>query len=302
MLRIGIWFDETHCSYGGPTLVLLGAIIGLIQDANTRGLSITILINEQGDVNWVVNKLRDHENIIGYIRNPLIGPMVFGHEDALTKEPTKNIVWNTGQRFITASEWFGKLVQLGLPFTSPRTLTVWPSGVDTEYYKPNTPNIKNKKLQDYFIYFKSQKYEDLKFVHVFLFQNYFKFCGQTLTYYHYTPEMLRDASRKSRFCIFVSNTETQGLAALEILACDIPMFVLDCTAYTTAQFRFEGATSVTCWDERCGMKSSLQTIKNDFPKFLTCLDTYKPREFVCSNYSFEAAGKRLHNLITGEHH
>jgi hypothetical protein len=298
MLRIGIWFDETHCSYGGPTLVLLGAIVGLIQDANARGAPITILINEQGDVNWVVNRLRDHETIIGYIRNPLIGPMVFNHSDALTQNPTENIVWNTGKRFIIASDWFGKLVQLGLPFTSPRSLTIWPSGVDTDYFTPDSI----KKSQDYFIYFKSQNFKDLQLLHVCLFQKYFKFCGQTLTYYHYTPEMLRDAARKSRFCIFVSNTETQGLAALEILACDIPMFVLDCTTYTSEQFRFEGATSVTCWDERCGMKSSLQTIQDDLPKFLSCLDTYKPREFVCSEYSFEAAGKRLRELISREHH
>jgi len=172
--------------------------------------------------------------------------------------------------------------------------------VDTEYY---TPHIKpNNKSQDYFIYFKSQKYEDLQFLHVYLFQKYFKFCGQTLTYYHYTQEMLRDASRKSRFCIFVSNTETQGLAALEILACDIPIFVLDCTTYTNAQIRFDGATSVTCWDERCGMKSSMHTIHDDFPQFLSRLDTYKPREFVCSDYSFEAAGRRLRELISREHH
>jgi len=297
MLRIGIWFDETHCSYGGPTLVLLGAIVGLIQDANARLAPITVLINEQGDVNWVMNRLREHEKIIGHIRNPLIGPLVFNHDDALTKDPVKNIVWNTGKRFIIASDWFGNLVQRGLPFCSPRSLSIWPSGVDTDYYTPGT-----KKSQDYFIYFKSQHYPNLQYLHIYLFNNYFKYCGQTLTYYHYTPEMMRDAAQKSRFCIFVSNTETQGLAALEILACGIPMFVLDCTIYKNERLIHENATSVTCWDERCGMKSSWETLHEDFPVFLARLDTYKPREFVCSDYTFQAAGKRLRALITREHH
>jgi len=300
MLRIGVWFDVTHCSYGGPTLVLLGGIMGLIQDAETTGRPIAILLNEPGDVNWIVGRIEEHKYIINTLNNKtVIGPMCFSHGDALCKDYTKQLVWQAGQKFIIASEWFKNLVCQGLPFNdiqlaNKRTLTVWGSGVDTDFFDKTTI----KKTQDYFLYFKSQKYNELSKIHIFLFNNYFKLSGTLLTYYHYDNKMLLEAAQKSRFCIFLSATETQCLAALEIMACDIPLFVIDATSYTIEDITVP-ATSVTCWDDRCGMKSTMETFDKDFPLFYERLEkgVYKPREFVLESYSFEASAHRLRALL-----
>jgi hypothetical protein len=292
MIRIGIWFDVTHCSYGGPTLVLLGGIIGLLQDAETTGRPIVILFNEPGDVNWIVGYLDDYKYIINSLKNPIIGPMCFSHTDALCKDYKTHRVWQAGKQYIIASEWFKNLVQLGLPFNiEDKQLTVWGSGVDTEFYTPGV-----NKTQDYFVYFKSQKYASLSNVHVYLFNNYFKMAGSLLTYYHYNTTMLKETAQKSRFCIFMSGAETQCLAALEIMACNIPLFVIDTTSYTIEDITVD-ATSVTCWDERCGMKTTLDRLEQDFPTFYENLEKYRPREFVLENYSFEAAAHNLRKLL-----
>ena len=152
-------------------------------------------------------------------------------------------------------------------------------------------------MQDYFIYFKSQNYEDLKTLQGYLFSNWFGLKGTIVTYYCYDPAMLRAQARLSKFCILLDNTETQGLAPLEILACDCPLFVLDAKKYVGHTKILEGATSVTCWDACCGMKSVLENIEKDFPVFMAQLPSYKPRTWVEENYSYAAAaGRLLHHM------
>jgi hypothetical protein len=119
-----------------------------------------------------------------------------------------------------------------------------------------------------------------------------------ITYYNYDADMLRDAAASSRFCILIDNPETQGLAALEIMACDCPLFVLDATHFQSKTLAMGGATSVTCWDpKRCGKKSSREAMETDFPAFLAALPTYRPREFVLERHSYKAAARALRGLL-----
>lgn len=284
MLRIGIWFDETHCSYGGPMLVLIGTVIGLIRDAQTSCKPVIILINEQGDVNWVLNRIPNYEKLLDYIRNPVIGP--FFNIDDLNQQDN---VWNRGKQ-IVASDWVKQFIQKQIKV--PR-LGVWEAGVDIDFFNDN----KQVKTQDYFIYFKSQNYTHLHALNTYLFHNYFKMTGTILTYYFYSPYMLREHAQKSKFCIFMSGTETQGLAFLEILACNIPVFVIDKTNYKNSKIEFNNATSATCFSNECGMKSSPENVSHNFPIFLQNLQTYTPRDFVLKHFSFEKSANALKNLL-----
>lgn len=304
-LRIGIWFDSRHCSFGGPTSVLLGTILGLFQNAERTKRPIVILLNEPGDVNWIMSNTEHMAESIQKAQDPLIGPLCFSFGDAeLDPEAYKDhIVWKYGTRYIVASEWFKAWISYGLPFRNPslaghRTLSVWEAGVDTDRFRPSEMPPK----QDYFIYFKSQQYDHLQTLHTYLFHNYFGYRGSVLLYYNYDPAMLAELAANSRFCIMLDLTETQGLAALEIMACNCPLFVLDYTVYSGQKFSMQGATSVTCWDKRCGMKSSFDTLETDFPVFLEKLPSYRPREFVCESYSFERAAHTLRDLLSREHH
>jgi hypothetical protein len=163
------------------------------------------------------------------------------------------------------------------------------------------PSMRHEKTQDFFIYFKSQNYEHLHNIHAYLFMNYFQFRGTIITYYTYSPEILAHAARSSRFCIMLDRTETQGLASLEIMACDCPLFVLDWKEHvqeTSNQvLSTNSATSAPCMDDRCGMKSSWETIEKDFPAFLDKLGSYTPRGYVLESYSFEASARNLRHLL-----
>ena len=92
--------------------------------------------------------------------------------------------------------------------------------------------------------------------------------------------------------------ETQGLAALEIMATGCPLFILDKCQYTLDGVGTSTATSATCWSEGiCGMKSKMEQIAEDFPRFLTALPEYRPRKFVEESYSWQAAAGKLWTII-----
>ncbi len=103
----------------------------------------------------------------------------------------------------------------------------------------------------------------------------------------------------------MSGTETQGLASLEIMACDCPLFVVDTTTFTVQTKQMEGASSVTCWsEEMCGMKSSMDNMPEDFPRFLEKVygGQYTPRAFVEAQYSWRAAAgalRRAFSIVSG---
>lgn len=298
-LRIGIWFDESHVSFGGPSLVLLGTVMGLYKWASKKGVEIVILFNEAGDVNWSLNSV--DENNLHKLQNLWCGPLVYNHADVSSDYKTL-AAWKNTKNVLFPSTWFADMICSAMPYKDPlraegRRYAVWPSGVDTDFFSPTNHC---EKTQDYFIYYKSQKPDDLQAVQQYLFQNWFGIKGTILTYYFYDKEMLRSLARSSKFCIMLDNTETQGLAALEIMATDCPLIVCDTEIYNIHEKSYP-ATSVTNMDNSCGMKTTLSDFARDFPVFIATLANYRPRNYVVANYSFEAAAGRLLNLIRGGH-
>lgn len=297
-MRIGVWFNQYHLSYGGPSHVLIGTILGFLQLLPDS----IILLNEPGDVNWIMETTDDYTHAVQKAYYSVIGPLVFtGGEGELTEYKSHHL-WKTGASFVAPSMWYKHWICNGLPYNKPelaqyRKLHVWGAGVDTDYYTPAA-----QKTQDYFIYFKSQEYSDLADLHTFLFTKYFNLRGSVLVYYNYDKQHLRAAAQQSRFCIMLDKTETQGLASLEIMACDCPLFVIDWTVYNGNTLMIKGASSVPCMDDRCGMKVSKTMYKDAFGTFLTKLPTYTPRAYVLENYSYAAAARNLISLIPREHH
>jgi hypothetical protein len=303
-LRIGIWFNPTHTAYGGPAQVLIGTMLGLLQTND----EVILRLNEPGDINWIVDPPERFHEVDWGTRGlrRACGPLVFSHADVMIQDPNTSPVWRLGSvqgtaqltLYLAPSLWFGKWISHGLPFhdlSHHRPMVVWGSGVNTDYFRPSEAS----KVHTYFIYFKSQNWLDLRAVHEYLFANYFRLHGPVLMYYFYTHEELKAAATGSEFCIYLDAAETQGLAALEIMACGCPLFVLDCSEYKGEKYVTTEATSVTCWSPQCGMKSSMARIAEDFPVFLGKLGAgdYSPREFVEREYSWGSSAGKLRRML-----
>lgn len=305
-VRIGVWFDPAHVAYGGPAQVLIGTLLGFYQHAEFVGATCVILLNELGEFNWAVDRPESYDTFDATTRGTkrAIGPLLFSHHDFFIRDPNSSPVWRMGGRsftlYLAPSTWFGQWINHGLPFyqlENGRPMVVWSAGVNTESFVPR-PLTMQPKRHNYFIYFKSQAWSELAEVHEYLFKNYFRMHGPTLAYYFYSQEELLEAAQNAEFCIYMGIPETQGLAALEIMATGCPLFVLDKCEYTLDGVGTSTATSTTCWSEGvCGMKSSLARLAEDFPRFLTALPSFQPRPFVEGAYSWRAAAGKLWGIL-----
>jgi hypothetical protein len=297
-LRIGIWFDPSHIAYGGPAQVIIGTMLGFLQASDPP----LILLNSPGDLNWLVDTPASWVDFDLGTRGlkRALGPLLFSAADVHVNDPNTSSVWRMGSRqltlYLAPSTWFGSWVSHGMPFydlSHQRPLMIWGGGVNTDFFRPSL----SPKVHSFFIYFKSQRWSELAKVHEYMFRNYFRMHGPTLVYYFYSHEELLAAATGSEFCIYMGGVETQGLGALEIMACGCPLFVLDITEFSHNGLTTQQATSVCCWDARCGVKSSLQSIEKDFPTFLAALGTYTPRSFVEERYSWKMAAGNLRKAM-----
>lgn len=293
-MKIGIYFDTTHFSYGGPTAVLMNLLRGL----KKLGYEKDICLNKPGDVNVALSQ---KTSLSEYPANTWFGPFVLS--DFLIEEwkcPVEEIpIYRERRQFILSSEWWREYIGSFFPISpldpsSSRICEIWESGIDTDFFKPSL--VQQPKKWDFFIYFKSQDFNRINQIQTYLFSEHFGTNGVICCYYFYTAEQLRDYAQNSRFCIMVDNTESQGLAALEIMACECPIFCIDQKNYKN---NWRTATSITCWDEeKCGMKVDPEEWSNAFPSFIENLQNYRPREFVLSKYTLEKSAENLLRILS----
>jgi hypothetical protein len=288
-MEIGLWLHIGHFAAGGPTAVIIGIMIGIKQIIP----SVTILINEPGYINFqLFGKDRD---IRLFPINTIFGPNPIPLNYIGVKDPNDDLTWRYAKNMIFSSMWVINWLGQKFPISQTiedgtKNINLWEAGIDTEYFTPTDL----PKKQDFFIYYKSQNMEQIESVWSFLFHNYYAMKGSLICYHFYTPEMLRDAARKSKFCIMLDNEETQGLAAIEIMACNCPIFCIDRTFYTNGKKAMEGSvTSIVSWSPVCGLKSPKEDWKSDFPSFLANLSSYTPATFAHENYTYKESARKL---------
>jgi hypothetical protein len=286
-MRIGIWVNTNHFAAGGPAVVLIGLLIGLKQVLPNS----LIILNDEGDINIGFHTGMDPRL---YPKNTIFGPNPFAID--VHTNPEENILWKHRKNYIFNSTWVIDWLEQYFPLKksfieNTKNIYIWESGVDTSYFQP----LKERKQNDFFIYYKSQKSDQLESVWAYLFQNYYGLKGGLICYHFYKQDMLRDMAQKSKFCIMLDNEETQGLAALEIMACNCPIFCIDKKSYVRNNIMMSGSvTSICSWsDTDCGMKSTEEKWREDFPEFLKKINTYNPTKFVHEKYSFATTAKQL---------
>lgn len=177
-----------------------------------------------------------------------------------------------------------------------KSIVYIPSGVISE--KEVKYNILNKKLNSELtclVYFKKRDKEELKSVIDFLNIKNIKF--QLFEYGKYDNNKLKKEALKSSFCIFMSRPETQGFAAQEIMACNLPMLVWDKIVNNYVGKELSG-TTVTIFDKRCGeIVYNFQELTKVFDKFIINLPEYQPYQLVLEELTFNIFKDRILNAF-----
>jgi hypothetical protein len=151
-------------------------------------------------------------------------------------------------------------------------VTIWPVGI-------YPPSISGNPEIDVLIYYKNRPIEDYQYMANLLQK---KGCsGIVLQYGNYTQDDFRNALSSVKSCVIIDNTESQGIAIQEMMACGKPLFVWDQTIWDHMGPEYSVcASSVPYWSCECGeLVSKKELLESSFDTFISHLNDYDPISF-----------------------
>jgi hypothetical protein len=126
-----------------------------------------------------------------------------------------------------------------------------------------------------------------------------------LRYGRYGHQEYRDLLRRARGMVFLCESETQGMAYQEAMACNVPLVAWVNGYWLDPQrTRFERApvpaTSVPFFSDQCGETfAGLHDLGAALDRFLERRATYRPRRYVAENLSLDVSGRRYLDYYLG---
>ncbi len=222
----------------------------------------------------------------------IFGPHFSVFPDNIKLAKINNIYSNAV--YIQPSEWsMQKFINMGAERFLPISFNPFPVNI-------NKFKCINKSRTKVFIYYKRRKPEELFYIETYLKKlnieyKIFDYCR------HYEEKDYLSYLQECKYGIIIDAHESQGFAIEEALSCNVPLLVWN-VRYMSQEYnsRYPNipASSIPYFDERCGESFYNQC---DFDKkynlFMSKLDTYKPREYITENLSYEPCYKRFINLI-----
>jgi glycosyltransferase involved in cell wall biosynthesis len=194
------------------------------------------------------------------------------------------------KRLLVPGDW---MVDMFKPYYGDK-VTAWPTGIDTNKWHPMHGN----KTFDFLIYDKVKW--DQEQHHAELLSSILKtvtkhgLSYQTITYGYYDHDELKEKLSSCKAAIFLSKSETQGLAYQQILSTNTPILAWNRGGYWEDpdyyphRVRYQPVSSVPYWDGRCGEKfSNAADFEESMLRFLNQLHGFKPREYIMENLTLE---------------
>jgi hypothetical protein len=211
----------------------------------------------------------------GIIRVLLAGPNVVEDvrsEDGIAADPAID-------HYIVPSEWVKDLVIQDCRKLKDR-VRCWSAGVDTEYWKPV---INRERRDEVLIYWKSEAEEFYHDIIRIVKEQGLK--PSSIKYGNYNVAEYKEQLDKSLFTIFISRSESQGIALAEAWSMDVPTFVFDPgefffsgrMVYNVSSCPYLKRTTGLTW-KNLGELRELINDKNSYTGF-------SPREYVLKEFT-----------------
>ena len=173
-----------------------------------------------------------------------------------------------------------------------------PFGVETDKFNEIKLIQERTKV---FVYFKHRNQNELFFLSQFL-NNMgieFRIFGYDC---RYDEADYLQYLQESKYGIILDAHESQGFAIEEALSCNVPLFVWNVKSMNQEEgcnYPDFPATSIPYWDERCGeFFYNADEIEETLRRFLSKLETYRPRNYVLETLSMDVCEKRLIEFVS----
>lgn len=160
-------------------------------------------------------------------------------------------------------------------------LHVWPAGVDENYWNP-TCTLSEKTGSDVLVYWKTEPESLCIEVEKLLITHGWN--PIRIRYGSYTKEGYKQVLDRCRFAVFISRSESQGIALAECWAMDIPTLVWDPHTVTWLGKVFDpvNAAPYLCSDNGCEWKT-IKDLSLYVCQMPALLKTFCPRKWVLCN-------------------
>ena len=209
-------------------------------------------------------------------KNLIIGPNV-------CTLPIDNtfVMNNQYKKIITPSKW---VFDLYSRWIDKEKITIWPVGIDTDFFINSSYKEKNT---DCLIYFKRRNVEDLNYC-ISVLQE-FNQSYKLIEYGKYDESYFLKSISSCKYCIVIDSSESQGIAIEEIMSSNLPIFMWDVTEWVDRGAEYVcRSSSAPYWSEECGCKIfEKSAFKDMFNIFLLEFNKYNPRDYIINNLSLE---------------
>ena len=274
---IGIFSIVDTSNIRGPQKVFYNLLKGFDL------LKVDYRVNQIGDLNGCLN---NHRYFWGNLPdNTLMGP------NLIVNPPDDPALFERFKKILVPSNMVMENYKKFKEAESTKFF-VHATGIDTDFWDVNKVIEK-----DCLIYFKNRDEAELENLKQIL-------DDKNITYYilrygSYNENELREILSKIKFSILLTNTESQGIAYMEILSTNTPCFVLN-KIYDDGVLRGE---SVQYFTEECGIIYNGPVNKDitiKFDVFLDSLDKFEPRNFITNNFTLIKSAQQYIQFLTNE--
>lgn len=199
--------------------------------------------------------------------------------------------------YLVNSEWTKEMYVKDAPELRNK-IAIWPAGVDTNYWKPG------KKKRDYvLVYIKSEAKKIIKNTINLLKEN--NLMVKIIRYREYKQDEYLKFLQKSKFAVFFSGSESQGIALFEAWSCDVPTLVWNKEYVVISLSEKEKgkrvpASSAPYLTEKTGLFfKNVSEFKIVFEKFRENFEKnfFQPRKYILQNFTDELSVKNLLEII-----
>jgi len=279
--RFYLWFKKyikNHIfPYGGPQAVLESLIRGFnilninyqLNPKTKDILDIVCVISGVDTLRWAIKAKKQ-----GKIKKIIAGPNII-----ITPEDADGVLLNEAiDLVIVPSQWVKDFYASFKPGFDKK-IRVWPAGVKV------CPESKQER-KGCLIYKKSVNEKLFKFVIQYLKSQNIDY--KIIKYGKYKKEKYFELLNKVRFAIFLSGSESQGLALQEAWMRDVPTLAwnkgyFECKKMNKKIF---GNVSTPYLTKECGMFfKDKGHFKNKYNLFVNNLFNFKPRKYSLENFT-----------------
>jgi hypothetical protein len=219
----------------------------------------------------------------------LFGTSIYSHPSDDPELPRRRPI----RQVLVPSPWVQRMFEQ----VWPGIVSTWPTGIDTARWAPDPAIARDVDVLLYDkIYWQRERYERLLLEPLVAGFGRRGLSVAMLRYGSYREEELLDYGKRARSMVFLSRHETQGIAAQQMLASDVPLFAWDAGGlwqdpkYAPHQVAFGPVSSVPYWDGRCGVKFTDEVdMLSAFDSFWRGVEggSYAPRQMILESFTLE---------------